>query len=482
MFDYDLASIQEARNLARRAKEAQKWLETISQETADKIVLAMVTAAEANAERLARLAVDETQFGRYEDKIVKNRFAASGVYQYIKDMKTVGVIHEDQEKKVFEIASPVGVIMGIVPSTNPTSTVIYKSIISIKARNAIVFAPHPSAAECTYAAAQVMHDAAVSAGAPQGVIGCVNKVTMAATESLMHDDNIALILATGGPGMVKAAYSSGKPAMGVGPGNVPAFIERSADIQKAVANIIRGKCFDNGTICASEQAVVTEESIKQQVIAEFKAQGGYFLSEEETSLVSRHVMTAGGAMNPALVGRSPQVIAEKTGIKIPVGTKVLIAELQGVGRKYPLSHEKLTTVLGFYVEKDWEAACERCMELLNAGGLGHSLVIHSQNEDVIREFALKKPVYRVLVNTPSSLGGVGYTTGLAPSFTLGSGTVGGSSTPDNVSPLNLINRKRLAYHLERETHSASPGAQQSVNNLSELDIEGIVRKVLVSLS
>lgn len=484
LLDYDLSSIQEARNLARKARETQKAFADFSQEEVNRIVKAMAEAGEANAEWLARMAVDETKFGVFKDKITKNIFASRHVYEYIKDMKTVGIIREDQADKVIEIVAPMGVVMGIVPSTNPTSTVIYKCLIALKSRNAIVISPHPTAARCTYAATQVMHEAAVKAGAPEGIIGCLNKITMRATDTLMKSEDIDVILATGGSAMVKAAYSSGKPAYGVGPGNVPAFIEQSADIAQAVSCILNSKTFDNGTICASEQAVVVEEAIRDQVVAEFKKQGAYFMTPQETEQASRLLFASRG-MNSAFVGRSAMVVAEKAGLKVPQGTRVLVGEQAGVGKDYPLSHEKLTTVLGFYVEKDWHAACQRCIQLLEEEGVGHSLVIHSQNEEIIREFALKKPVFRILVNTPSALGGIGYTTGLAPALTLGCGTWGGSSTSDNVTPLHLINIKRLAYGIREYTPDAccrhsgqnSPGA----DTISAGEIESIVRDVLAKL-
>jgi acetaldehyde dehydrogenase (acetylating) len=373
-FDYDLISIQEARDAARKAKAAQQVFAEFPQEKIDLIIKAMAEAGKANAEWLAKMAVDETKFGVFEDKVIKNTFASTDVYNYIKDMKTVGVIKEDTEKKILEVAAPVGVIMGIVPSTNPTSTVIYKALISLKAGNAIVFSPHPSASRCTFAAAQVMHEAAVKAGAPDGIVGCLSKTTMAATEELMHHDDTAVILATGGSAMVRAAYSAGKPAYGVGPGNVPVFIERTADIRQAVADVIGSKTFDNGTICASEQAVIADEPIKEQVITEMEAQGAYFLNQEEVKLVTRAVMTARGGMNPALVGKSAKVVADKAGIKVPEGTRVLVAPLEGYGPNYPLSYEKLTTVLGFYTAKDWHEACLLSIELLKLGGIGHSFV------------------------------------------------------------------------------------------------------------
>lgn len=466
MLDYDLRSIQEARNLARTAREAQKIYARFSQEEVDRVVKAMAEAALENAEWLARMAVDETRLGVFQDKIIKNRFAAEDVYNYIRDMKTVGIIDEDHRRKVTEIAAPMGTVMGIIPSTNPTSTVIYKCLIALKAGNGIVISPHPSAARCTYAAAEVVHKAAVLAGAPEGIIGCLSKNTMAATQELMKHEDIAIILATGGSAMVKAAYSSGKPAYGVGPGNVPAFIERSADIPHAVQCILASKTFDNGTICASEQSVIVEECIREKVIAELKAQGAYFMTPEESGKVSAALFTPYG-MNAALMGKNANFIAEKAGLKIPGGTKVLIGEQNDVGKDSPLSREKLTTVLGFYTEKDWHTACERCIQLLEYEGLGHTLVIHSNDREVIREFALKKPVFRILVNTPSALGAIGYSTGLAPALTLGCGTWGGSSTSDNITPLHLINRKRLAYGIrEYSRNAAANAATKAVTNVA----------------
>lgn len=477
-FDYDLISIQEARDTARKAKAAQQVLAGFPAEQIDRIVAAMAEAGQANAEWLARMAVDETKFGVFEDKTTKNIFASVNVYNYIKDMKTVGVIKEDTQNKIVEVATPVGVIMGIIPSTNPTSTAIYKALIALKSGNGIVFSPHPNAARSTFAAAQVVYDAAVKAGAPEGIIGCLTKTTMAATEELMKHDDIAMILATGGSAMVKAAYSAGKPAYGVGPGNVPAFIERTADIKQAVADILKSKTFDNGTICASEQSVIADEPVKDEVIAEFKAQGAYFLNKEETALVTKVVMNPRGGMNPAMVGRSASVIAEKAGIKVPEGTRVLIAPLDGYGPDYPLSYEKLTTVLGFYTARDWHEACLLSIELLKLGGIGHSFVIHTQDEQVAREF-IRKPVFRILVNTPSAQGAIGFTTGLAPSLTLGCGTWGGSSTSDNVTPLHLINIKRQAYGIRQAAPvPVKPAAEL---NLSPDDIAGVVKAVLAQL-
>lgn len=447
--DHDLASLQEARNLVRAASRAQDVIKNFTQEQIDRIIRFMAEAGEANSTNLAMMAVSETGMGNYEHKCIKNAFASRSVYESIKDMKTVGIIREDLNRKLWEIAEPVGVIVGIVPTTNPTSTVIYKAMIALKARNAIVFSPHPSAIRCTHEAAKIMHEAAVAAGAPEGVIGCLSQVTMGATQELMKHPGTALILATGGSGLVKAAYSSGKPALGVGPGNVPAFVERSADLAKAAEHILIGKTFDNGTICASEQSVVAEDCIADELIKHLKRYGAHFLDPDEVQKVSKVVILPQGGMNPKIVGKEARFIAQLAGIKVPEQTQCLVAPLQGVGPKYPLSYEKLTPVLGFYRVRDWHEGCERCIELLNVGGLGHSLVIHSEDMEVIREFGLKKPIFRVLVNTPSSLGGVGATTGLAPSFTLGCGTWGGSSVSENVTPLHLINIKRVAWNIKK---------------------------------
>ena len=469
----DLLSIQEARELLIQAHEAQEALREFDQARIDRIVEAMARAGLENAQRLATLAVEETGIGVVADKVVKNQFAAQNVAAYIREMRTVGIIHEDPARKVVEIAEPMGVVVGLVPTTNPTSTVIYKALISLKSRNSIVFSPHPRAAKCTCEAARIMAEAALAAGAPQGVVGCLTLTTKEATDELMHHKLTAVILATGGSAMVKAAYSAGKPAYGVGPGNVPAFIERTADIPQAVTDILASKTFDNGTICASEQSIIADAPIAEQVIAELKRQGGYFLTETEVPLLEKTVMLPAGGVNPKVVGQSPKVIAEMAGIAIPEKTRVLMARLSGVGKKYPLSAEKLCPVLAFYTEADWQKACERCYELLEFGGIGHSLVIHSQNDRVIREFALKKPVFRILVNTPSSQGAIGLTTGLAPALTLGCGTWGGSITADNVGPLHLINRKRLAYSLSAPVGKPSGGCFNNFSYTREEIIQAV---------
>ena len=483
--DRDLASVQEARNLLKAARAAQQALKEYSREQVDAIVKAMKEAGEAESCRLAALAVEETGMGRYEDKCFKNYFASHHVYEYIKDMKTVGIVRKDAAAKLWEIAEPAGVIAGIVPTTNPTSTTIFKSLCALKARNAIVFSPHPSAVRCTAEAARVMNQAAVAAGAPPNVVACLTNVSLEATQELMKNPITSIILATGGSALVRAAYSSGKPALGVGPGNVPAFVERTADLANAAACIVKGKSFDNGTICASEQAVVAEACIAEDLIGHLKRSGAHFLEPDEVAKVSAVVMLPNHGVNPRVVGKDPQFIGQLAGIPVPAHAKCLVAPLAGVGPQYPLSYEKLSTVLAFYRVQDWHEGCERCLQLLAIGGIGHSLAIHSNNEEVITEFALKKPIFRMLVNTPAALGGVGATTSLAPSFTLGCGTWGGSSISENLTPMHLINTKRVAWHIgmpdgpavqpQAVASAASPASAGPDSRLVQAVVEEVLR-------
>lgn len=477
-FDFDLQSIQEARTLARRGEAAVKIMASYSGEQIDKIIQSMVRAAQEHAQCLAQMAVDETGFGKVEDKAFKNHAASTLLYDDIKDMKTVGIIGEDEKKGIIEVAEPVGLIMGIIPSTNPTSTVIFKSIIALKAGNAIVFSPHPSALKCTLKAAEIMRDAAVTAGAPIGAISCISMPSMAATNELMKCKEVSIIIATGGPGMVKAAYSAGKPAIGVGAGNSPAYIERTADVKKAVSTILSSKTFDYGTICASEQSVICEECNQEEVVSEFKKQGGYFMTEDETQKVCNLLFKNGHTMNAKFVGRSPDVIAKAAGISIPSGTKVLIGRQDGVGEGYPLSFEKLTTVLAFYTTRDWVEACELSIALLQ-NGLGHTMSLHTNDRDMVLKFAAK-PASRILVNTGGSQGGTGISTGLPVSFTLGCGTSGGSSVSENVSPLNLINVKKVAYGLLDCTTLASPACTCENSDKGQIPAEIATAKVDLS--
>src|SRR5206468_1311275 len=417
--DRDLASIAEARALARRARQAGLDLAELSQERIDAIVDAMAAAATPQAEAFAQLAVEETGYGVVEDKVQKNLFSSQKVYRFIRPMKTVGVIARYEDRRVIEIAEPFGVVAAIVPSTNPTSTAIYKILIAVKARCAIVLSPHPAAVKCITRVAEVMAEAAGRAGAPAGAISWMTTVTIEGTQELMKQRDVAVILATGGMGLVRAAYSAGKPAYGVGPGNAPAYIERTANVKKAVRDIVTGKTFDNGVLCSSENSVVVDEAIAEDAKREFIAQGAYFLSKAEMDAVAKLLVTPQRLPNPALVGKSAMVIAEKCGITVPSGTRVLLAPLEGVGRDYPLSIEKLCPVLSFYIVKDWRDGCERCKQILRYGGMGHTMSIHSQNDQVILEFGLHKPAFRIVVNSPTTHGSVGLSTGLDPAMTLG---------------------------------------------------------------
>lgn len=475
IYDLDLASVQEVRNLVCAAKIAQEEFGTLSQPEIDQAVEGLSKIAYANAEHLAKMACEETGFGIWEDKMQKNILSSQKLWTFMKDMKTVGVIHEFPEKKMIQIGTPMGVIAGLIPSTNPTSTVIYKALIALKSGNSIVFSPHPSAAKCILETVRILREGCVTYGISEDLIGCITIPTMEASGALMKHKDVAMILATGGADMVKAAYSSGTPALGVGPGNVPAFIERTADIEDAVEKIFLSKGFDNGTVCASEQAIVTECSIENQVRDVVIQHGGYFLQGEDLKKVKNVMEKPNGGMNPNIVGKSAQFIAKLAGIEIPEHVKLLVGEEPGIGPQYPFSKEKLTQLIGFYVVSDWCEACETCFELLKNGGLGHTLSIHSNNEEVIREFAMKKPVSRFLVNTPSTHGAVGLSTGLAPSMTLGCGTIGGSATSDNVTPLHLINSRWVAYGLD-------PAPASNVIESAKLDVDQICQLVIEELN
>lgn len=445
--DSDLQAIQEVRNYLQEAKAAQKLLEKMTQPQIDAIVSAMAEAAEQHAERLGDMAVHETGFGKVADKKAKNLFVARDIYAAIKDMQTVGIIRKDSTKQVWEIAQPVGTIAAIIPSTNPTSTVLFKCLIALKARNAIVISPHPSALRCSQESAAVMRVAAESAGAPPGLIHCLSHPSLEASGELMRHRLTDLILATGGTAMVKAAYSSGKPAYGVGPGNVPVYIHRSADIPNTVSHILQSKTFDYGTICASEQALVVDQSIKPRLIQELQRQGAYFLNEQDKQKVAS-LLTVAKGMNPQIVGRSPQAIAGQAGITVPDSAQILVAEESEVGHNYPFSMEKLCPVLALYTVNDWQEGCQKCIQLLTLGGLGHTLGIHAEDHSVIEAFGLEKPASRIVVNTGTTFGGIGATTGIFPSMTLGCGTFGNNITSDNIGPQHLLNIKRVAFGIK----------------------------------
>ncbi|MGE0245532.1 MAG: aldehyde dehydrogenase family protein [Pyrinomonadaceae bacterium] len=443
MGDTDLTSQQEARDAVEAAHRAFLTIERFDQARIDEICEAMAHAALGDAARLGQLASEETGFGKAEDKREKNRFAAEDVWTYFRELKTVGVVSES--KTVVEIASPRGVVAAIIPSTNPTSTAIFKIIIAIKSRNSIVLSPHPSAARCIAETARIMRDAGVRQGLPAEAIICLSNSTIQGTESLMQHKKTAVILATGGIGLVRAAYSSGKPAFGVGPGNVPVFVERSADIQKAVSDILAGTCFDNGTICASEQSVVVDAPISNEVREQFKAQGGHFLSPAEADTVAGVLLTPQRTLNPGIVGKSAEYIANLAGITIPAGTRCLIADCGGVGRDFPWSIEKLSPTLAFFVADGVENGANRCEEVLRFGGMGHTAGMHTRDRAAAIRFGQQMPAARVVINSPTTHGAIGLTTDLPPSMTLGCGSWGGNVTSDNISPLHLMDIKRVAF-------------------------------------
>ncbi len=466
--DNDLTSVQEVRDLLQAAAGAQLEFRSFSQDQVDRVCEAMAEAGASQAARLGRMACEETGFGKPEDKEQKNLFATRRVWESIARLKTVGVIHEDRERQVLSIGEPMGIVAALIPSTNPTSTVMFKALISVKARNGIVASPHPKATRCTVEAMNVVRDAAERAGAPRSLMSCLTLSTAEGTQELMRHKLTSVILATGSHAMVRAAYSSGKPAYGVGSGNVPSFIERTADIQKAVADIISGKQFDYGTLCSTESALVCDAPVKQRVVQACLERGAYFVAGEEQIRLARLLFDERGVINPSMVGKSPLHIARSAGIEAPDHVTVLIAELSGVGKAYPLSREKLSPVLSFYTADGWRDACHRCLELLQFGGIGHTLVIHSTDRDIIMKFAMEKPAFRILVNTQSALGAVGFTNGLDPSLTLGSGTWGGSIVSDNVTARHLMNIKRLAFET-RPLHSAEVHPAPGDNWIDRID-------------
>lgn len=444
-FDKDLQALQEMRTAVKTAKEAQQEYQNFSQSQVDKIIKNVAEKAFEASQELAEIAVKETKMGIVEHKKIKNEVGAKNVYDSIKDLKTVGVIREDKTNKVLEIADPYGVVLAIIPTTNPTSTAIFKTLIALKTRNAIVVSPHPYAVKCTKAALDVCRTAAEEVGAPEGLIHILTYSSMEATQQAMHHPDVNLILATGGGALVKAAYSSGKPAYGVGPGNVPVYVEKSAKLDESSKNIINSKSFDNGTICATEQEIIVDRAIKDKFIVKLEASGGYILSETEKAKLEKVLSVQPGRINPKIVGKSAKYIADKAGLQIPEGTKVLIALETKIGKDAPYSLEKLSPIFALYVAEDSEDAKRISIELLNLGGRGHTLSIHTENDRIAREFAVEMPVSRILVNTMSSIGAVGGTTDLKPSMTLGCGSFGGNITSDNITAEHLINVKRMAY-------------------------------------
>jgi len=442
--DQDLHSIQQARTLLRKARAAWNTYHTFDQEKVDAIVRAMVRAGVDASERLAMMAVDETGFGRVESKIQKNLFATRTLAERMHGMKTCGIIDTTDDGRVWEVANPMGIVAALVPSTNPTSTAMYKAIIAAKARCGIVLSPHPRARECTLEALRVVATAAYRAGAPEGLFACMTEISVEGTHALMGDPETDVILATGGSAMVKAAYSKGKPAFGVGSGNVPVYVDRTADVKKAAADILYGVSFDWGTLCSTERSIVADQPALARLKEALRAEGAYFLDATEADMLRRYAVPE-GRLNIEQVGKAPAEIARAAGFQVPDKTRALVAEVFEVGKQEPLSMETLSPILSLYVEDGWQAGCERCKAILDFGGIGHTLGIHAGSDRIVREFALQKPAMRIVVNSVCALGSVGYTTALFPAMTLGPGTIGGSITGDNISPLHLINIKRVAF-------------------------------------
>ena len=453
-YDADLRSVQEARRLAVACRTAQREFAHATQEEVDRICAAMADAVYREAGRLGQMAHEETGYGIPDHKRIKIEFGSRTVWESIRDVPTVGVLRRDPERRIVEIGWPVGVVVGLCPSTNPNSTAAYKVLISVKARNGCIIAPHPSAKRSTYEAVRLMIEAGERAGMPKGLVACMQEVSLAGSQELMKHYATSMILATGGTPMVRAAHSAGKPALGVGPGNVPVYVDRSADVQAAANAIVNSKSFDCSTICATEQCVVADEPIADALRAEMERLGAFFVNAEQKAALERTVFNPGGGMNPRAVGKTPQQLARLAGIDVPAYARILVAELSSVGRDEPLSAEKLTTVLGWFVERDWRAGCDRSIELLRYGGDGHSLVIHATDEDVILAFGLEKPAFRIVVNTWGTLGAIGATTGVMPAMTLAPGGIGGAVVSDNITVTNLLNVKRLAYALAEPPEAA----------------------------
>lgn len=440
--------VKEIETLVETAKKAQSKYDNYTQEQVDAIIKNIYQKTLDNAEKLAVSANKETGFGKVSDKIIKNTFASEQVYKSIKDLPTVGVINRRKEDKIIEIGIPLGVVAGLIPSTNPTATVIFKSLIALKTRNAIIFSPHPKALKSILMAAEIIEQAAIKAGAPAGLVQVIQEPTLDATSALMKHTDVSLILATGGKAMVQAAYSSGNPAIGVGPGNVPVLIDATADITQAIDCIISSKTFDNGIICASEQALVVDASIKAEVVAQLKDKKAYFMNEDESAKVSKFILRETGALNPDIVGKSASDVAKLVGISVPEETTILISEQSEIGHHNPYSREKLTPILGLFTVDSFAAGVETCRALLANEGTGHTAVIHTTSDANAETFGLEMRASRILVNTLGALGAIGATTKLAPSMTLGCGAMGGSSTTDNVTAHHLMNVKRIAYGVE----------------------------------
>jgi acetaldehyde dehydrogenase (acetylating) len=477
--DLDLISLQEVRSKVEKAYAAWQKYRLYSQEQVDALVEQVAAAARTNARRLAELAVEETGYGNAQDKLSKNLLACDVLPRAMRGLKTVGVLREIPEQKIVEIGVAMGVVAAILPTTNPTSTAMYKTLISLKAGNAIVLSPHPRAKACTCETATILQQAALQAGAPEGLIECVFNSTLEGTSALMKHPRTGVILSTGGSGIVRAAYSSGKPAFGVGPGNVPVLIDKSADVVEAVGKVVEGKSFDFGTVCSSEQAIVAEQTLREPIVAALKARHAFLCDARQTEALAKLLVTPNFGINPECVGQSPGKIAKMAGFDVPAGTSILVVEIQGVGKQHPLSAEKLSPVLSLYFVADFVAALEGCEAILHFGGLGHTCVIHAKDDVRIREFAARMPAFRVLANTSSPQGSTGITTNVFPAMTLGCGAVAGNITSDNIGPLNLINIKRLAY-VARKAEEAfeAPDISSSAGGVDRQKVVAAVERYL----
>lgn len=464
-YDKDLRSIQQARQMVEAAHRAQQDWATATQEQVDRVCEAMAQAAFGASERLGRMAAEETGYGVPEHKKLKNEFGSMHVWRSIRDVRTVGVVHHDAANKVYEIAWPMGVVAALTPSTNPTSTTMNKILISVKARNGVVVAPHPTAAKCCVETARLMSEAATKAGAPEGLVQCMAEIMLPGTQELMRHKYTSVILATGGSDMVRAAHSVGKPAYGVGPGNVPAYVDRSANLERAARYIVASKAFDHSVICATEQAVIADRPIAARLLELMRAEGAHVVSDDEADLLRNTLFFENGTINPQSVGKSPQYLAAIAGFRVPDSARILVVKLQSVGRDEPLSREKLTTVLGWYEVDGWEAGCDISLSMIHFGGRGHSQIIHAEDMDVIMRFGLEKPVFRIGVNTMGTLGMIGLTTRIAPSMTLGSGGVGGSVTGDNITVRHLFNVKRMAFEVSPPPEQAMRAGAVPAGNL-----------------
>lgn len=492
--DKDLTSIQEARDCIQRSKAAGEVLTAMDQAGLDKLVAAIAQTGREHARELARMAVKETGFGVVEHKVIKNLFAANQVYEAIRGQKVVGLLGRNERERTWDFGVPVGVVAALVPSTNPTSTVLYKAMIALKAGNTVVFSPHPGALKCILRAVELVREAVERAGGPADAVTAIHTPTLEGTKELMGHRDTRLILATGGGGMVKAAYSSGTPAIGVGAGNGPAYFHPSCDLAKSVKRVMDSKTFDNGTVCASEQSVVVERRFAGQVEEEFRRQGGYFLSREQRDILGRFVLRSNGTMNPAIVGKPMEELCRLAGLTgVPGTARVFLVPEEGVGKGYPFSNEKLGLILAYYVEEDEDACLRRCVEILRHEGAGHTFAIHAQDDGVVEKFAKAVPASRVLVNTPASLGGIGATTDLFPALTLGCGAVGGSSTSNNIGPMDLVNIKRVAWG-KRELEELKGGEDVCPNknscgetgnsnsgSISQSELTWIIREALERL-